>query len=239
MAILLGIFGFILVCVIVLGLYVYLKLHPLGADVPLFKTPAWERKDLNEYEAQLLLRRETTTGGALLLKRTDIPTVYRYDPAKRALDSVTDAEWQQATGAIRNCQYYMPNAPYPPPRVTPRAIVTINNRQRKLLVDQREVPTAGGYPLSSEYSPSERWVSVVSATGPAIPSLIPMGGDWTWGQRYHEILSLPDGTRVGKAIKFPVNDTHDSTTMCWSADEKFVVHRTYYFDMLVVVETGL
>lgn len=70
MAILLGIFGFILVCVIALGLYVFVKLHPMGADVPLLKTPAWEHKELNTYEAQLLLRRETTAGGALLLKRT-------------------------------------------------------------------------------------------------------------------------------------------------------------------------
>lgn len=239
MATLIAIFGIILVCVISLGLYLFVKLHPTGGDVPLLKTPAWEFKELNTYEARLLLRRETTAGGALLLKRTDSATVYRYDPATRALTSVTDAEWQQATGEIRNCQDYMPNAPYSRPPVTPLAIVTIDNRDHRLLVNNREVPTAGGYSISTQVSPSEKWVAVLSASGPVIPPLLPLGGDWTLGQRYHEILSLPNATRAGKAIKFPVNDTKDFTTMCWSADEELVVHTTYFFDLLVVVETGV
>lgn len=84
------------------------------------------------------------------------------------------------------------------------------------------------------------WVAVLSGTGPAIPSLLPiMGGHRILGQRYHEIMSIADATPVGKAIKFPVNDTKDFFHMCWSADEEFVVHTYWLYTYLVVVPTGV
>src|ERR1051326_1533495 len=69
----------LLISLLSAGVFVWLKFYPTGADVPLLKTPDWELKDLNEYRDTFLLRRETADGGALLLKRTDIETVYRYD----------------------------------------------------------------------------------------------------------------------------------------------------------------
>lgn len=38
------------------GLYIALKLWPMGGDVPRQKTPAWGFKDLNEYKHELMLR---------------------------------------------------------------------------------------------------------------------------------------------------------------------------------------
>ncbi len=63
--------------------------------------------------------------------------------------------------------------------------------------------------------------------------------DLIYGQRYHEILSLPDAKRVGKPVRIPVTDRNDFLDICWSADEEFVVYTTYFFNMLVVVDTGL
>jgi len=220
-----------------LGIYLALKIWPIGADVPMLRTPAWEFKDLNEYREELMLRRETKEGGALLIKRTDLETVYRYDPQKRSLSSDGDAEWQKAGGPIAKCFDYLTRKP------ARDVVVTHNEPEHQLLIGKpgalREVPTAGGYPLKNEVSPSGRWVAVLSGTGPAISSLMPFSGDFILGQRYHEILSLPDAHQVGKPIHFPVEDIKDFFDMCWSADEEFVVHTYWLYTYLVVVPTDV
>ena len=226
----------VVVSVISLGIYAALKIWPMGADVPMLKTPAWEFKDLNEYREELMLRRETKEGGALLIKRTDLETVYRYDPQKRSLSAVGDPEWQNAGGPIAKCFDYLT------PKPARDVIVTRNEPKHQLLIGKpgalREVPTAGGYPLNDQISPSGRWVAVLSGTGPAIPSLMPLlGGDLILGQRYHEVLSLPDAQQVGKPIRFSVRDIKDFFHMCWSADDEFVVHTYWLYTYLVVVPT--
>ncbi len=49
----------VVVFVLSLGVYLALKVWPIGADVPMLKTPAWGFKGLNEYRKELMLRRET------------------------------------------------------------------------------------------------------------------------------------------------------------------------------------
>src|SRR6185436_8224078 len=84
----------VVVSLISLGIYLALKVWPIGADVPMLKTPAWGHKELEKYNEELMLRRETMEGGSLLIKRSDLGTVYLYDPQKRSLNAVGDAEWQ-------------------------------------------------------------------------------------------------------------------------------------------------
>lgn len=227
----------VVVSVVSLGVYLALKFWPMGADVPMLKTPAWWLKDINYYDEDLMLRRESKEGGALLIKRTDLETVYRYDPQQRSLSEVGDAEWQKAAGPIAKCFDYGTRKP------ARDVIVNHDEHKHKLSIGKpgelREVPTAGGYPLKDEVSPSGRWVAVLSATGPAIPPLMPFTGDFILGQRYHEILSLPDAHRISKAIRFPVRDINDSFYRCWSADEEFVVHTQSQFIYLVVVPTSV
>jgi len=92
----------VVVSVLSLGIYLALKLWPIGADVPMLKTPAWGLKNLNEYDKELMLRRETKDGGSLLIKLSDPETVYRYDPEKRSLNAVGDADWQKAAGLLQS-----------------------------------------------------------------------------------------------------------------------------------------
>src|SRR5690242_7043133 len=219
--------------------FVWLKFYPPGGDVPILKTPDWEFKDFSAYTDKLLLRREKTDGGALLLKRTDVATVYRYDPQLRAVKAVDNAAWENASGDIRNCHDYVPPAAYSRPKPAVRAFSHIDVPTKRLFIDKHQVPTAARYPIQIQESPSGRWLSVVSGTGPLIAPLLPMSGDWVLGQRYHEILSLPDGVRVGPAIRFPVRDTKDFGPMCWSADEQFLVYTSWTFQSLVVIETGV
>jgi hypothetical protein len=227
----------VVVSVLSLGIYLALKLWPIGGDVPMLKTPAWGLKNLNEYDKELMLRRETKDGGSLLIKLSDLETVYRYDPEKRSLNAVGDADWQKAAGPITKC--FDVRTPKPSRDV----VVTRNEPKHQLLIGKpgalREVPTAGGYPVEDEISPSGRWVSVLSGTGPAIAPLMPFSGHLILGQRYHEVLSLPDTHRVSKPIRFPVAHISDFFHICWSADEEFVVHTYWQYTDLVVVPTGV
>ena len=220
-----------MVLLLSLGAYVWRRTSLTSGDVPLLKTPAWEFQALEESDDQLMLRRDTEAGGALLLKRSGLETVYRYDPQTRSVSAVTDAAWQKATGQISKCREQQYTAHL--------SGLMSNEREHKLFAGAREVPTAGGIPLNDQTSPSGKWAAVVSAAGPAVPSILPFTGDLIYGQRYHEILSLPDAIRVGRAVRVPVNDRNDFLEPCWSADEKFVVYTTYFFNLLVVVETGL
>ena len=227
----------VVVSLIALAIYLGLKVWPIGGEVPILKTPTWEIKNPNEYRDELMLRRETKAGGALLIKRGARETVYRYDPQEQSLNAVSDAEWQNADGPVAKCFDF--STPKAPRDVT----VTRNEPKHQLLIGKwgalREVPTAGGFPLAHEVSPSGKWVAVLSGTGPAIPALLPFGGQFVLGQRYHEILSLPDARHVSKPIRFPVRDTKDFFQMCWSADEEFVVHTYWRYTYLVVVPTGV
>ena len=221
----------VVVSLLSLGVYVWWKRRLDRGDVPLLKTPAWEFQRFDEMTRPLLLRRETQAGGALLLKRSDLETVYRYDSETRTVRAVSAAAWQNAGGAVSKCWDQMLAGASSPLRR--------DDHDHKLFVGDREVPTAGGLVRNNQTSPSGKWAAVHSAAGPAVQSILPFTGDLIYGQRYHEILSLPDAKRVGKPVRIPVTDRNDFLDICWSADEKFVVYTTYFFNMLVVVETGL
>lgn len=218
-----------------LGVFVIFKIFPMGADVPLLKTPDWEGKFLNQFSGeQLLLRRESEHSGALLLKRSDIETVYRYDSQKQKVDTVTVAEWERAGGPIAKCgdQRVFWAAP---------SALHLDDQKRRLFVRQgeREVSTAGGVPLNYQTSPSGKWVAVLSASGPKVPSFMPLSGDVVLGPRYHQVMSLPDTVPFGSAVRVPVLSPTQVVDLCWSADEGFVVYTHPNFFSLVVVETGL
>lgn len=96
----------LVVFVVSLAIYLVLKFRPIRGDVPTFKTPAWAFKDFDDFHEEVMLRRETKGGGSLLIKRTDLETVYRYDPQERTLNAAGDAEWQKADGPIAKCFDY-------------------------------------------------------------------------------------------------------------------------------------
>jgi hypothetical protein len=209
--------------------YLWLKIYPDRGDVPRLTTPAWEFSDLKEGE-QLMLRRETEAGGALLLKRTDLETVYRYDPQSRRVKAVSAGEWKTAGGAIARCSTQ---------EWATASVLRRDDKNHRLFAGEREVPTAGGFPLVELNSPSGKWVAVYSGAGPAVSSIIPLSPDLILGQRYHEIMSLPDVVRVGKPVRIPVEHYYDYLQPCWSADDKFVVYTSSGLPILIVVETGL
>ena len=226
MLIIAAIAAVVVVSLLSAGVYLWLKLWPEYGDVPRLRTPEWEFRGSDGYSTPLLLlRRETETGGALLLKRTGLEAVYRYDPQSRSIRAVTDAEWQNAGGPIARC-------------LDQGHVLRRDDREHKLFAGNREIPTAGGVAIDDRRSPSGKWVAVHSAAGPVTKSIIPDGSYVIFGQRYHEILSLPDLVRVGKPVRIPANENRGTMQPCWSADEKFVVYTDDAFWMVAVVETG-
>jgi hypothetical protein len=91
-----------------------------SADAPVFKTPAWSRIDRERLEREtklhpgvpiklerrpgglLLLRRESTAGGALLLKHSALDSIYRYDPRTKNLSSGALRARSRAEGRSRS-----------------------------------------------------------------------------------------------------------------------------------------
>ena len=59
------------------------------------------------------------------------------------------------------------------------------------------------------------------------------------GQRYHQIVSLPDAVVIGKAVRIPVRRDDQVLESCWSADEKSVVYHDILFSSLSIVEAAL
>ena len=207
------------------------RIFPFGADVPLLRTPEWTDKHIGElHSGRLQLRRESEAG-ALLLKRTNVEPVYRYDPQKRTLNSVTDTEWANANGPIADCMEQLAG---------PGGVrIRVDQGTHKLLVAEREIPTAASVALSALRSPSGNWVAVLSATGPVMPPFTLLHGSRVLGARYHEVKSVPDAVSAGKAIQIPVVNTITTQQLCWSPDEKFVVYSDGSFSSLAVVETNL
>lgn len=130
------------------GVYLWLKIWPEYGDVPRLRTPEWEFRDVSDGSPQLMLRRETTAGGALLLKRADLKTVYRYDPQTRSIKAVTDVEWENAGGQVAKCS----DQRHPDPSVLRR-----DDHTHKLFSGNREIPTAGGFAMDELVSPSRKW----------------------------------------------------------------------------------
>jgi len=196
-------------------------------DVPLLATPAWQG-DAAKYGEQLLLRRDPRAARVLLLKRSGRDGAYRYDGSTRTLTPVTEQDWLRAGGPIAECARQGPPSPQ---------VLRIDQASHTLLAGSRAVPTAGALVMALTESPGHRFVAVLSASGPAQPSLVPfLGAGGAAGQRFHQVVSLPGAAVLGNAIRVPVQRSEDVLTACWPPDEKAIVYYDLVFSHVSVVE---
>jgi len=198
-----------------------------AADVPLLETPAWQG-GAPRYGDDLLLRRAMPGDAALLLKHSAHNGGYRYDGRTRTLSAIAEEEWGRAGGPAAECGTQGPPLPQ---------VLRIDQQSHTLLAEQRQIPTAGATALVLVESPSHRYVAVLSAAGPARPSLLPfLGSGAAEGQRVHQLVSLPDATITGNPIGIPVKSNEDVLAACWSPDEKAIVYHDVLFTHVSVVE---
>jgi hypothetical protein len=222
-----------------------------ATDAPVFKTPAWSRIDRERLEREtklhprvpiklerrpegvLLLRTESTDGGALLLKHSALDSIYLYDPRTKNLSLVQSVQWKRAVGPIVNCSQ--------PVSASKLWIDLTPPESPRLSVEKREVQTAGRAALEYAASPSGRWLAVLSAPGPAQKVGVALMSSRVEGPRYHQIFSLPDVQAVGHTLRLPLpeGDELDTPANCWTADERHVVYQDAFFGYISVIETGL
>jgi hypothetical protein len=218
-----------IVAVVAVGALLAVRRQPRGQEggVPLLATPAWQGAAA-KYGEQLLLRREAQAGGVLLLKHSGHGGAYRYDGSTRTLAPVTEQEWIRAAGPIAECGRQGPPS---------SQVLRIDQPSHRLLAGSREIPAAGPVVLALTESPSHRFVAVLSASGPAQPSLVPfLGAGGAAGQHFHQVVSLPDAAVAGSAIRVPVQRSEDVLTACWAADEKAIVYHDLLFVHVSVIE---
>jgi hypothetical protein len=169
--------------------------------------------------------------GSLLLKHTNRETVYRHQPRAGVLSQATPEEWLRAGGPIAECGKQ--TAP-------PQDVLRIEQQSHQLVAGQRHLSTAGRNALSLAVSPGNRFAAVLSAAGEIHPSILPaLGAGGAAGQHYHQLVSLPDGAVVGKAVRIPVGRDYDVLTACWSLDSRAVVYSDVVFSYLSIVEIAL
>lgn len=214
---------------IIIGALV-VNLFNTSAEVPLLQTPEWQGRE-PEYGEQVMLRRETPNGGALLLKHSKRDTPYRYEIRSRALVPIAEQEWQMATGPVAECGKQFAPAPQ---------VVDIDRASNKLVSPEGSLPAAGRTPLRLTQAPNGKKVAVLSAEGNLGSSVVPFsGGSGASGQHYLQIMSLPKVATLGKPSRIPHKRDYDSLIPCWSADEQFVVIYSSQFNYLSIVETQL
>ena len=216
--------------VLAAGIALALKAYRSVAEVPLFGLDLWHDGGGALY-GQIMLRREAEGSGALLVKHSDRPEVYAYDPAKRRLAPAPEGAWERAAGTITECGAQ---------RGPDYSAMHIDGTTHRLWAGSREVATAGQTVLDLRASPSGRWVAVHSTTGTIREGLFPfLANGGPTGQRLHQTFTLPGAEPIGAAVGVPVRRGGDYLTPCWSADERFVVYHHILFSYLSVVEVDL
>jgi hypothetical protein len=212
--------------VLAAGVALALRAYRLGGDVPLFRLDLWHGE--GALRGQIMLRREAEGSGALLVKHSQRPEVYAYDPASRSLTPAAQGAWQRAAGTVAECEKQF--SPDTPP-------LRIDGKTYRLVDGSREVETAGKTALAVIASPSGHLAAVLSSTGARTDgTLSALAGGHPTGQRLHQTFTLPDVQPVGPAVRIPVQSDSDHLRPCWSADERFVVYYHILFYYLSVVE---
>ena len=182
-----------------------------GSTTPLLETPAWGRPGA-------LLLRGNADGTALLLRQVG-GSAYRYLPAAKSLSPITPAQWDHGT-AVAECERQLPVAALPPHPA---------DGGRRVL--------AGPELVTTRLAPGGRRVAVVSAAarGASVMSFVAQGHR---GPFHHEVLSWPAGAPEGVALRLPFTSTTSAVSVCWSADERFVVFTDLFMSSVVVVEVS-
>ena len=199
---------------------------PFGgaSDVPFFTPNAWPSD--SDY---VLIRADSEGSDVLLLTSQsqeqrnaredgEVPgsghsPVYRFDPDALTVERVTDAAWDEATGAVTDCNFFHKRHSNFEVRFS-----------GELQYNDTKMDVAGGTALAVIPAPQNDVVAVLSTSGSASISFFIIGFPAT-GQRYHQLYSEVDGTPVGPALRIPLDTGTYSTPGCWTADEKYVVYR--------------
>lgn len=185
---------------------------------PWFKTTAWLHSAQTIYPGTLLMRGDDTAPDTWWLALDGAQAVYRYDAAHQQLDAMTMHAWEALHTPVVNCATQIPP-------LTPT--LKLDERANAVVLrDSTRWPTTGRLARVLQWSPSQRLVAILSASGWRRGSILPfLSGGSVGGPYYHEVFTgQPPLRRLGAPIRVPI-PSHTNVSACWSADERAVVYK--------------
>jgi hypothetical protein len=199
---------------------------------PMFDTAGWVNTQMS---GRLLIRSGTNGKNILLTMRDEFEkgnrhrVVYEYDPKAKSLRKVSDLNWDGIASPISEC--------FSQPQQFPEKFKVTGE---KLFFGNREVSIKGAVLIFAAFSPSGKYVAILSADGPRKGSLMPFfgGGQNSKGQHYHQLFSLVNGEPISDVKKLQFTTEKEVYPACWSIDEKYVFYTALLADKLTIVETG-
>lgn len=199
---------------------------------PIFDTAGWVNTQMS---GRLLIRSGQNGMNILLTMRDEFEkgyrhrVVYEYNPKVKSLQKVSDLDWDGISSPIAEC--------FSQSRQVPEQFKVTGE---KLFFGNREVSIKGTVLISAAFSPSGKYVAILSADGPRKVSLMPFlgGGQNSKGQHYHQLFSIVKGEPISNVIKLQFTTKKEAYQACWSIDEKYVFYTALLADKLTIVETG-
>ncbi len=210
------------VCAVcVLGVAVYWtfvrRCPPDAVRAEAFPTTAW--RDLPGYYA-IYARYERPEGGDFLIRpemdnggQGKTFTIYRYLAEARRFEPAPFESWERAGAPQRRCKDLEVSSR------SPR--IRIDYKDLRLFVDGKEIETAAWATLRVYLSPSEKFLSVVSAAGRRPFALWPGSSSKPRGPYYHQVFRLPSLEQVGPTVLIPDENRY---SVCWMPDERFIIN---------------
>ncbi len=200
---------------------------------PMFDTAGWVNTQMS---GRLLIRSGTKGKNILLTMRDEFEkgirhrVVYEYDPKAKSLQKVSDLNWDGLASPISEC--FSQSQQFPE---------KFKVAGEKLFFGDRQISIKGAIFISAAFSPSGRYVAILSAEGPRKGSLMPFlgGGQNSKGQHYHQLFSVYNGEPISDVLRLQLTTEKEAYPACWSIDEKYVFYTALLADKLTIVETGL
>lgn len=165
------------------------------------------------------LRREFNSSGSLLIKASPEgdyeKSIYKYNINDHSFSKSSLESWNSAQSKIANCH-------------EPEVNRTVKQQEHTVILQDKELTTIGKYPFTSKSSANGKYYAVISVEGPIkyyrtpIP-IVPGSYSGVKGKRYSEIFSMPQGKSIIPPIEIDLPEKNPNASMCWSADDKFLV----------------
>ena len=149
----------------------------------------------------MLIKNLDSTGKVLLFKTGEYPQFYRYDPAKRVIETVDSREWDESREKELDCWEQSTPDVYPG-------------------------PSYGHYVLVAKRSPDNSKIAVLSAYGPKSPiegGFFFGGGGKIFGTRYLEIRNVADSESIRRPVRIDISDNALKPSLCWSDGASHII----------------
>jgi len=150
----------------------------------------------------MLIKNLDPIGKVVLFKTGENPQFFRYDPAKRVIETVDSREWDESREKELDCWE----------QSTP---------------DVYSGPSYGHYILVAKRSPDNSKIAVLSAYGPKMQSIFSFpglgGSERIWGTRYLEIRNVADNESIRRPVRIDISDNALKPSLCWSDGASHII----------------